>query len=360
VQKGERIFIRLGIVTIFAVYLLILVGGIVRSTGSGMGCPDWPKCFGSWVPPSDISDLPENYKEIYANKRALKNERFSNYLEYFGFSELAEKIRTDESILIEADFNSTKTTIEYLNRLLGAIIGILIFATFVSSLFYRKSNRAITFISFLSFLLVVFQGWIGSVVVSTNLLPWVITVHMLLAFLLLALLILVVFLASPLSVRLQKVKKGPFNIILVLCLFTLLIQVVVGTQVREAIDVIAASFNFGSKELWINELGSEFYFHRSFSLLILGLHLVLGFMMYKRILRDNGSKLFYNLFLVIVITVILEIGTGIVMAYFAIPAFIQPLHLVLSSIMFGALYLLLLVINTKQGQSLKFSEFIGA
>ena len=34
-------------------FLLVVVGVVVRSTGSGLGCPEWPTCHGSWVPPFD-------------------------------------------------------------------------------------------------------------------------------------------------------------------------------------------------------------------------------------------------------------------------------------------------------------------
>jgi heme a synthase len=155
-----------------------------------MGCPDWPKCFGNWVPPKSVSELPSNYKDIYAEYRAKKNVKFAKYLRVLGMEDTAEKLLNDPSVREEGDFNPTKTWIEYVNRIVGVIIGFLIFAVFVSSLRFWKTERRLTVISFLTFLLVGFQGWIGSFVVSTNLTPWTITVHMFLAILIVALLVI--------------------------------------------------------------------------------------------------------------------------------------------------------------------------
>ena len=344
--NGEERFKKLGIVTIIVVYLLILVGGVVRSTGSGMGCPDWPKCFGSWIPPTDVSELPENYQEIYSQKRAVKNEKFTAYLDFFGFTHLAEEIRQDESILIEAEFNSEKTWTEYFNRLLGATTGMLIIATFIASLVYRKKDKSIPWLAFWSVILVIFQGWIGSIVVSTNLLPWMITVHMLLALLLVAMLIYLVFKAFPArkaAISAHSVKM--LRLILFLCLGTLLVQIVVGTQVREAIDDIALAFDFVNRGNWIDELSFSFYFHRSFSLLIVALHIWLAYVLLKSGVQD---RLVRNLLNSLLVVMVLAIIFGVIMAYFAIPPFAQPLHLLLSSLMFGIQFLLLLIVGNNR------------
>ena len=341
--KDDRLFRRLGIATVVAVYLLVLAGGIVRGTGSGMGCPDWPKCFGSWVPPTEVAQLPLRYQETYASKRQVKNERLSGYLDKLGFGELADRIRLDAGP--EAGFNATKTWIEYVNRLLGVLVGFLIFLTLVFSVRYWGRDRTIFWVSLATFVLVGVQGWIGSVVVSTNLLPGLITVHMLLAIAIVLLLIYAV--ARSYRGRMQEpgVAKRPLlNRVVLFALVVSLGQVLLGTQVRESVDYAIQSLGYGGRARWIDSLGVSFYVHRSFSLLVLATH---GFLIYQvgKNISEKGwlYKYAFTLFLVIG----LEVLTGVAMAYGGIPAYLQPVHLFLAIVGIGIQFLILLALNDK-------------
>lgn len=333
-----RLFRRFSAVTIIAVYLLIAVGGIVRSTGSGMGCPDWPKCFGSWVPPTSVDQLPQDYKEDYVQQRVEKNKKFSKYLTAFGFDDLAYQVENDPSILEEEDFNAVKTWVEYVNRLIGAVIGLLIFGTFVLSIRFWKEDRPITVLSFVAFVLVGFQGWIGSIVVSTNLLQWMITIHMLLAIVIVGLLIYVYFRSKRQTLPVLSEASPKLKWLVIACLLLTTIQVVLGTQVREAIDLVAT---YAARSEWISNLGWTFLIHRSYSLLLLALH---GYLFYL-LMSSQGLKSLTKWLLVIVGV---EILSGALMSYFGVPAFIQPIHLLLGTLIVGVQYYLLLLINHKQ------------
>ena len=88
-------------------------------------------------------------------------------------------------------------------------------------------------LSLLGLLLVIFQGWIGSIVVSTNLLPGMITFHMLLAIGLIALLLNIRFKMTMDREKLEiKKENNSVKSILVACIILLLTQIVLGTQVR--------------------------------------------------------------------------------------------------------------------------------
>jgi len=329
-----RSFRRLLHSTLVAVYVLILVGGVVRSTGSGMGCPDWPTCFGRWVPPTSSAELPADYKEIYAAHREEKNLRFAKYLNALGMSDTAAAIVNDPDILQENDFNALKTWIEYINRLVGVIIGFLVFAVFIRSLRFWKSERKLTLIAGASLLLVGFQGWIGSVVVSTNLTPWTITLHMGLALVIVALLI---FLVHQSNYSTPLVSTTGFWW-LIACMGVLLCQILLGTQVREAVDAVSKSL---VREDWIANLGIEFVIHRSFSWIVLILHV--GLVLKLR--KTEGAKVFaLTLFLLILGTILT--GTG--MAYLALPPFLQPVHLLLATVTFGMQFMFLLKLKRKE------------
>lgn len=335
-----RSFRKLVISTLVSVYVLILVGGVVRSTGSGMGCPDWPKCFGKWVPPTSVSELPENYKETYSQYRHKKNERFAKYLTTFGFTDTANKILNDKSIKEETDFNPVKTWIEYLNRVVGVIIGFLIFLVFVYSLRYRKTNKNLTIIAFLSFTLVGFQGWIGSFVVSTNLTPWTVTVHMFLAMVIVALLVYLAHSAQKheLGNTSTPIPIAPFTkVVLIICVGSLLTQILFGTQVREGIDRVAAEIQ--DRKNWISALGMEFIVHRSFSWAVLVLHAILIVKLWK---MSQVNRFALTVILLILGTILT--GTG--MAWFAVPPYLQPIHLLLATITFGVQFLLVLKVNS--------------
>ena len=330
-----RAFRKLCLSTLIAVYFLILAGGIVRTTGSGMGCPDWPKCFGQWIPPTSEKELPTNYKEVYSAQRDKKNQKFIKYLQLMGLKTTADKLVNDKSVLVEANFNPVKTWIEYINRLAGAVIGLFIVALFLKSWSLRKINIRLLIISGILLVSVIFQGWFGSIVVSTNLTTWTITVHMLIA---LAIIALLVYLYSITNQEATKMRAKPIVLFtLAGCMGLLLTQIVFGTEVRSAIDRIASSGL--ARTIWIGQLGNEFILHRSFSWIVLILHVIL----IAQLQKTKAGKTLTRGVIILILTTLLS---GVGMAYFSVPAFLQPVHLLAATITFGMQLMLFFRMNT--------------
>jgi cytochrome c oxidase assembly protein subunit 15 len=334
-------FRRISTLTVIAVYFLILVGGIVRSTGSGMGCPDWPKCFGSVIPPTSVDQLPKNYQEVYLQQRIAKNERFVATLEKIGFKETANRISNDKSILVEEEFNATKTWIEYINRLIGVMIGLFILLTVWKSFKLWKVDKWIPINALISLVLVLFTGWIGSIVVSTNLLSWMITFHMLLALALVAVLLYINHRSERLLANHGVKMDVPAKVqwILIIGTVLMLVQIILGTQVREQIDQVASSLGDMLRGEWVERVGLTFILHRSFSLVLLGIHVLYFFWAFRYSVRRSKVNLWSQLLMLVLL---LEIASGIGMAYFGIPAFLQPIHLLLGSLILGIQFMLIL------------------
>lgn len=304
-----------------------------------MGCPDWPKCFGSYVPPTSVDQLPSDYKSEYSAYRDKKNKKFAKYLRYIGMNETADRILNDQSILAESDFNATKTWIEYGNRLVGVVIGILIAVLFLRSLKFRKTIPVLFWVSVANVVILIFQGWFGSIVVSTNLTHWTITVHMLLAIVIAGLLIYQVHKSGEAQ---QVQVPGSSKWVLVLCMIVLLIQVFLGTEVRGSVDVFINSL---PRENWIKQLGMDFIIHRSFSWLVLLTNGIFFFQIRKTIALKTLSGAMFLL-------ILCALATGVIMAYFNIPAVFQPLHLLFATACFGLQLMLFLKMDSSNPKSI--------
>jgi cytochrome c oxidase assembly protein subunit 15 len=331
-------FLKFNLITIILLFVLILAGGVVRSTGSGMGCPDWPKCFGRYIPPTNVSELPADYKKVYADKRLAKNQKFAKMLDMFGYNEMAARIRNDRSILLPEEFNSARTWTEYINRLVGAVSGLFLLLTAVYSFKYWRSDKKIVILSVFNVLLVGYQAWLGSIVVSTNLVAWIVTVHMLLA-----LAILAISIATYHMAKVQgryKVKVRPLvSIVTLLVLAISILQIAFGTEVRETIDAVAGHLEGSYRESWVTRAGSIFTQHRDMAMIVLILNVVL----YALIRRNyNRHSMQQQLMSFTFLMIMLQMVTGICLSYWALPPFAQAAHIVLASLVFGAQFYLLL------------------
>jgi cytochrome c oxidase assembly protein subunit 15 len=306
-------FQRLIFLSILGTYLVILAGAVVRGTGSGLGCPDWPRCFGQWIPPMDISELPDNYKEIY-------------------------KI-SGKTI---ADFDPFKTWIEYINRLLGVVLGFFIVLLFGSSFKMRQFERNIPWFCGGLLLLILIQGGVGALVVSSHLKPFIITIHMFLAVLLLFGLLYLQKYCQDLQDTsiVQKVDGKGLGLTRVLVGLTFL-QVLMGTQVRQRVDHYMRDTMEATHSTIISFLGMPFYLHRSFSILIVGLFLYLLVHFH----RQSYNRKSFFLTLLAFFTTAGNVVTGIALNYFDFPANAQPIHLFFGVLSLGLLYSLSLTIR---------------
>lgn len=132
-----RLFGRLAAATAIFAYLQIALGGVVRVSGSGLGCPDWPLCHGRPYPPADVHAI-----------------------------------------------------IEYSHRAVGSVTGLLIIATVVLAwIVFRTRRPVVAWLATASLIGVVGEGLVGGVVVAQELEPWLVVVHLGLAMMILGFLV---------------------------------------------------------------------------------------------------------------------------------------------------------------------------
>lgn len=322
-------------ISLILVYLVIIAGAMVRMTGSGMGCPDWPKCFGYYIPPTEAATLawsPE--RDFEKGQVIIVDEALRVALGDFRTKSEYNPDNWEAYTKHDyATFNVWHTWIEYINRLLGALSGLGILIMAILSIWKWKARKLLTVLSWLSVVFIVFQGWLGATVVYSVLAPVKITIHMVMALVIVALLLYLLHISKK-ETRNYNVSRG-YKTVLLFAFLLSFIQIVVGTQVRQFVDEQVTSLGYDAKSQWLDSPTLSFYIHRTFSLLVIMLHVILWH--YNRIYK-------YGLLLINILAVIVlaEVLTGISMYYFSFPFLTQPLHLVFASVLFGIQFYLLL------------------
>jgi cytochrome c oxidase assembly protein subunit 15 len=296
-------FQRLALATTAVTYLLILVGGLVRAAGAGLGCPDWPKCFGLWIPPTSAAELPPGYDP--------------------------------------ARFNAALTWIEYLNRLLGVTTGLLIFATLAAALRRHRRTPRVLWPVVLAFLGVGFQGWLGGRVVAHGLAPWIVTAHLVMALLIASLLLYAT--VSAFYPRGALSQLAPDRVVLGRAAWALvglsLVQVALGTRVRGALDLLAADASLPRGER-LAAVGGPDLTHRSLALLVLAATLTL---LAWAVRRHRAARPLVAAAGAVAVLAALQVAVGAALAYLGLPPAAQVAHLSLASLLLGAETLLALL-----------------
>ena len=299
----------LALLSTLITYFLIFVGGLVRVSGAGLGCPDWPKCFGRWIPPTSLDQLPADM---------------------------------DPNL-----FNFTLAWIEYINRLIGMITGLLIAAMAIYAIVHFRKYPKIIIPSIIAALLVAVQGWQGGQVVASALEPFMISIHMFMAFIIVSL-VLYIYLQS---LMLEKPElaiggMGRLKIWLILLYVVSIFQVVIGTQMRSGLEHLKDSLPMLSPLEWIEKLGPVNNLHTILGFIVVALAVYTTF----ELMRKQSGKVGYFKFTMFTVDIlfVLQIIAGFILINLGIPAIMQVLHLWFSSLIVGGLLILISYSKMKQ------------
>lgn len=332
----KKYFISISKASLFLVLLVILAGSLVRMTGSGMGCPDWPKCFGYLIPPTDVSEIEWSANKKYKKGIILRHEErlIESKKDFVSGKKINIYNWNNYTKHDYSDFDATKTWIEFINRLIGVIAGIATLIMLIFSFsFYNKKNILILN-SFLIIFGMGFQAWLGKLVVDSNLSPYKITIHMLMALVIISLIIYSIFTAKK-EMENKTINDSLIRNLVIFAVIISLFQIIIGTQVREFIDLQYDLIGPNNKDKWLEAPNFYFYFHRTFSILIFLLNYGLYFLITKRNYNSNLIKK-------IGFVIFLEILVGIIMFYVNFPVLSQPIHLLLATILFSYQFYLML------------------
>jgi cytochrome c oxidase assembly protein subunit 15 len=293
---------KFALLTLIATYLVIFVGGLVRVSGAGLGCPDWPTCYGRWIPPISIDQVPIDQ---------------------------------------QATFNITLAWIEYANRVLGVVLGFLILITAMLALKHYRNYSRILYPSLAAAVLVALEGYQGSVVISSGLEPLVVSVHMVLALFIVSLLIYSVQQAY----YVEFPKAGSNAVFPAKTKFMLgslwvlaIAQVILGTQIRSSLEILARKFPLLDDVQWLSKVSPINHIHMTLGIILALITWRAGLNILRK--GSNLDSLTRQASVAVIALVTLQALIGFMFLIFGMPQLAQLFHLWTASLYVGALLVL--------------------
>jgi cytochrome c oxidase assembly protein subunit 15 len=327
-------FQKLAIAALISVLFLMFVGATVRVTGSGMGCPDWPTCWGCLIPPTSV-------EQVDFDKLPIGT-----------FQRKAERMGRDPATItaesLRAEFNPRHVWTEFINRLCSLPVGFFSLATFIAAFWQREKRPVVFWMAFGSLVVVLVNAWMGARVVYSGLKPGVLTAHLALAMALTGMLAYCAWRGtdSPWRVRMEAAPLARLRLAVTLLLAAIIAEGILGASVREMTDELAKFHVNAPRTSWISELeGSWKYLaHRSFSWAVMAAAVVAWRLAARH--RAGGAGWIEHAVLAIVLAQML---LGIVMARIHIYSWVQVLHVGLAAVLLSLVWLWRFGLSRDQG-----------
>lgn len=306
-----KTFRRFALAATVATYFLIYVGGLVRVSGAGLGCPDWPTCFGRWIPPTAVSQLPPD--------------------------------------IDPAQFNFALAWIEWVNRLIGIMVGLFIAVTAIWALAAFRRRPRIVWPAVLAAVLVAYQGWQGGRMIAAQLEPFLVSIHMGLAFIIVCLMVYVTQQAYYLEKSIEPAasRAGGFRPWIFVLVVISIGQVFMGTQMRTALERAAEQFPLLPQSHWLAQAGAINAVHTILGVFVTLVAWRVGAGILRRLPSASGLSGQVAWALIVLATMQVILGALLILA--GVPDLVQLFHLLLSSLFVGMLVMLLTALRYEGG-----------
>jgi heme a synthase len=317
-------FQKLAVAALVSVLLLMFVGAIVRVTGSGMGCPDWPTCWGCLVPPTSVDQVDFDKLPI---------ERFQKKAERMGRDPASI---TKESL--RSEFNPRHVWTEYFNRLCSLPVGFFSLATFIAAFWQRGKRPLVFWMAFGSLVTVLVNAWMGARVVYSGLKPGVLTTHLALAMSLTGMLVYCAWRGTdaPWRIRMAQAPMARLKLAVSVLLMSVIVEGILGSQIREMTDELAKSHVNAARSTWIGQLEDSWIYlvHRSFSWVVFGSTIWAWVLTVRHHAVGPG-----RVERVVLAIVALQMFLGLVMSQVHIYTWVQVLHVGLAAVLLTLVWL---------------------